>query len=108
MVKKTLAVIIAYVLITVVGAIILAPIIWPVGFVIWIIMEMALLFALVSWHSSMTVYTCPNCGATFSVSPIKDLAAPHGPQNGGWAYLRCPRCGKMVKASIGTKKERYP
>jgi len=96
--KKNAAVLLSYLIITVLAAILLTPISWPIGMIVWIILEMGMLLAIAVWHSKITVYICPECGNSFSTSAIIDLLSPHGIGGGGWKYLRCPRCGKMVKA----------
>jgi DNA-directed RNA polymerase subunit RPC12/RpoP len=97
-------VLLAYLIITIVSAILLTPISWPIGLIAWVAIEVVLLLAVITWHSRTTVYSCPNCGANFNISPLTDLVSPHGTKGGGWKYLRCPACGKMVKASMRERK----
>jgi uncharacterized C2H2 Zn-finger protein len=96
--SKNAAALSFYVIITVLMAILLTPISWPIGMIVWIMLEMGILLAIVVWHSKIIVYTCPSCGNSFSASAIVDFFSPHGVGGGGWKYLKCPRCGKMVKA----------
>jgi DNA-directed RNA polymerase subunit RPC12/RpoP len=45
-------------------------------------------------------YRCPHCGHEFSSSMLAELVSPHGSGNGGWKYVRCPRCDRKSRAKI--------
>lgn len=99
----------AFVATTILTAIILAPIHWPFGFALWIIVVVASLAAVVSWHAANTVYRCPECGQLFSIGTVTDLVSPHGlGRGGGWTLLTCPKCGNHVRARGYVKDDAYP
>lgn len=87
------------------GAVIIAPLNWPAGFIFWVILVVTTLLIIVKWHSINTVYACPSCGHMFSINLFTDLASPHGlNRNGGWKILTCPRCGEYVRATVLMRK----
>lgn len=89
--------------ITIITALILAPLRWPFGFVLWIIIVVASLLVVVRWHAGNTVYRCPECGQMFSIGTVTDLVSPHGLDGGGWKLLTCPKCGSHVRARAYVK-----
>jgi len=101
---NTGTVLIAFVAATILTALILAPVRWPFGFALWIIVVAASLLAVVRWHAANTVYLCPECGQLFSISTVTDLVSPHGlGRGGGWKLLTCPKCGKHVRAKASMR-----
>lgn len=98
--NKTALVLLFYLAVTILTALLLAPVAWPIGLAVWVILDMFLLLGVVAWHARATVYTCPECGNTFTISLATEITSPHGIKGGGWKHLRCPRCGKTVKASV--------
>ena len=102
---RTLFVLLIYLSATVVLAIILTPLVWPVGLTIWVLIALWSLLAVVRWHARNTVYRCPACGNEFSISSFTDFVSPHGvSEGGGWKLLTCPRCGRYVKASAQSRE----
>jgi ribosomal protein L32 len=99
-------VLIAFIATTLISALILTPINWPIGFSLWVIIVLVLLLAIVRWHSMISVYRCPECGHLFRIGTITDLFSPHGiGGNGGWKLLTCPKCGSYVRAHVLLKEE---
>jgi len=101
-------VLIAFIAVTLISALILTPISWPIGFSLWVTIVLVSLLAVVRWHSTVSVYRCPKCGHIFSISMVTDLFSPHGIGNGGgWKLLTCPKCGSYVQAhALMKNKER--
>ena len=92
-------VLIAFIATTLISALILTPISWPIGFALWAIIVLVSLLAMVRWHSVVSEYRCPECGHLFSIGMVTDLLSPHGiGGNGGWKLLTCPKCGNYVRA----------
>ncbi|MDD1776198.1 MAG: zinc-ribbon domain-containing protein [Candidatus Methanomethylicus sp.] len=101
--KKSARILVPFVAVIALTAFPLGSMAWPIGFLLWIALVFGMLLLLVRWHAKNTLYHCPNCGNDFEISPVADLISPHGTANGGWTYLRCPRCQQMVRASEKTK-----
>lgn len=79
----------------------------------WIALVASGLFILVLWHKKSTIYRCPKCGNEFEVSFLTDLFSPHGAsKEGGWMYLKCPRCQNRSKMQTRVKQNpknaKYP
>ena len=103
---RTLMVLLIFLSITVITAFILAPLVWPFGFAVWICVVLGSLLLMVGWHSRNVIYRCPACGNVFNISLVKDLLSPHGVSgSGGWKLLTCPRCGRYARASALSKEE---
>jgi uncharacterized C2H2 Zn-finger protein len=103
---KTSTALIAFVATTVLTALILAPIHWPFGFALWVIIVVASLLVVVKWHAGNTVYRCPECDQLFNISTVTDLVSPHGlGRGGGWKLLTCPNCGSHVRARVYMKDD---
>ena len=67
--------------------------------VIIVLLALAVLVALVLWHSRNTAYQCPKCKKEFKISFCTDLLSPHWPAlTGGYKYLKCPDCKTRVTA----------
>lgn len=100
--KKTAIYLIVYMAVIIIGAYLLLPIYWY----IWALIVISGLIFLVRWHSKAAVYRCTNCGNEFQVSILTDLISPQGAgkddtgKTYGWKYLKCPACGKRMKAII--------
>ena len=90
--KKTIFYIFLLTAVIVVGAILLIPLYWPIGLIIWLFVPSGVaLFLLVRWHAKSTAYICPKCGHTFMISTTKDFLRPHLIDK---KLLRCPKCGE--------------
>jgi DNA-directed RNA polymerase subunit RPC12/RpoP len=86
------------------SAVILSPIAWPLGFLLWLVaVPVATLFTLVRWHARSTAYRCPVCGNEFEISTLTDFVSPH---SFGKQYLKCPRCGNRSWMQVLIKEER--
>lgn len=77
---------------------------WPTGFVVWVFIVSVGLYLMVRWHARSTGYRCRNCGNEFEISTFTDLVSPHGTGDGGWTYLKCPRCEKRTRAKVLRKE----
>jgi len=75
---NTATVLTAFVATVILAALFLAPMYWPFGFALWIVVVTALLLVVVRWHAANTVYRCPECGKLFSISTVADLVSPMG------------------------------
>jgi len=85
-----------------VTAVILIPLAWPVGLVVWLaVIVGGSLFLLVRWHAGSTAYRCPSCEHEFEISVFTDLISPQVPDK---KYLKCPQCGKRNWAAVLIKK----
>ena len=94
---KTIAVIVIFVAVLIIGAIFLLPAYWYV----WLVLVIGGLFWLVSWHAKRFAYRCTVCGYEFKISTVTDLISPHGiGSEGGWKYLTCPNCRQKTKAIV--------
>lgn len=77
------------------------------GLVVWVVLVVGGLLLLVGWHARTFAYRCRNCRYVFKISFWTDLISPHGPsKEGGWKYLRCPKCGQRTRATVIIKEER--
>lgn len=54
----------------------------------------ALLAALIYYHSSVNAYVCPSCGEKFVIGFFKDVFSPNGVTKG--KLLKCPHCQKRA------------
>lgn len=73
----------------------------PEQWILWAAIAVGGLILLVNWHKEKTAYQCPNCGHFYEISFLTDLSAPHGfNREGGWLYLRCPKCGQRHKTMV--------
>ncbi|MFN2146475.1 MAG: hypothetical protein ACK2T7_14085 [Anaerolineales bacterium] len=99
---RSIVYILIYVTVIGVGAFLLLPDLWY----LWMLIVIAGVVILVSWHRGATAYICPHCGHTFELSFWKDLLAPHGvDKDGGWLYLKCPECGERSKMQVLKREE---
>lgn len=93
-----------YIAALVVGAILLIPIDWPLGFIIWlVIIASGGMFLLITWHARNFAYRCPACHHEFEISVLRDLISPNGTRS---KYLQCPGCHRRVWAEVLKKKRR--
>lgn len=77
-------------------------------FVVLVVLVGGLPF-LVVWHARTFAYRCRNCGHEFEISPWVDLISPHGlGKEGGWKYLRCPKCGQRTRAAVIPRRSDEP
>ena len=82
----------------VVTAVILVPLAWPLGLVVWLaVFAAGGLFLLVRWHAHRTAYRCPACDYEFEISVLTDLKSPQIPDK---KYLKCPQCGQRKWAKV--------
>ena len=56
-----------------------------------ILAGIAVLFAIVYYHSRVNAYSCPQCRRKFKISFLKDLLSLNGGKQG--KRLTCPHCG---------------
>lgn len=68
---------------------------WFVG------VAVAVLAALVVWHTRTFGYRCPSCGAQFEVSALRNFLAPNSAQS---KYLTCPVCKRKDWAKVVAKR----
>jgi DNA-directed RNA polymerase subunit RPC12/RpoP len=68
----------------------------PYGAFLFLLVAVAGLYGLVSWHSGHYAYTCKSCGQKFTIGFWQDFLAPHTTRA---QYLKCPHCGKRTWAS---------
>jgi len=94
---RTIVYIAVFVAVIIIGAIFLLP----AYFYIWLILFIGGLFLLVRWHAKNFAYRCPKCGYEFEISTFTDFISPHGlSKNGGWKYLKCPKCHERSRATV--------
>lgn len=73
---------------------------------VWLAIVAGGLFMLVLWHKKSTAYHCPKCGNEFEISFLTDFFSPHRvTKNGGWTFLKCPKCQNRSKMEILLKKK---
>lgn len=72
----------------------------PDGLLAWLGVVAVSTVLLARWNSVHSGYRCPHCGHEFSSSTLAELVSPHGSGNGGWKYVRCPRCDRKSRAKI--------
>jgi len=94
-----------YVAALIAGAILLIPVKWPLGFVLWLlIVGGGGTLLLVAWHSRYFAYRCAACQYEFEISFLQDLASPNSHKG---KYLRCPSCQAKGWAVV-LRKRREP
>jgi len=102
---KTILYIAAFLFVVAIGVVIATIYRSLYSFIAFGIVVLGSLFLLVSWHAHTFAYRCTECGHDFEITVWKDLVSPHGvDKKGGWKYLRCPSCGRWVKARIIPKE----
>jgi len=103
--KRTALYLAGYIIVISSGAFLLLPK-GSVGALLWAVIVIGGLFLLVRWHVKSTAYRCTNCGREFEISLFTDLISPHGIGNGGWKYLKCPQCGRRMRAVVLVKENK--
>ncbi len=99
---KTILFISIFVAVIVIGAILLVP----EYIYVWLVLVIFGVAIIVKWHASNFAYRCPRCGNEFEISFWKDFLSPHGPsKNGGWKYLKCPKCQNKSRATLLRKNK---
>ena len=76
-------------IVIVAGAKWLAPLLWPIGLIAWLLLAAGIVFLLVRWHVANTAFRCPGCGHVFTISASTDLWSPNFPDR---QFLQCPAC----------------
>ncbi len=78
-----------------------------IGAIVWFAIVGLVLALLVSWHTRTYAYRCKGCGEEFEISPVANFVSPQGfSKDGGWKYLKCPRCHKHERATVLKKSKR--
>ncbi|MFU8773543.1 MAG: hypothetical protein ACNA8H_14135 [Anaerolineales bacterium] len=81
----------------VVGAIWLVP----QYFILFLVLGIASIILLVLWHNRTFAYRCSNCENEFEISALVNFLSPHGiDKEGGWKYLKCPKCKTRNRARV--------
>ncbi len=70
------------------------------GLAIWLALIIVGIYLLVRWHAGSFGYRCRKCGCEFHLSVLKDFITPHGLGNGGWKFLKCPKCRRWSRATV--------
>ena len=76
---------------------------WVVGLAVWLAIVLAGAVRLVRWSARNSGYRCRHCGHEFEISTVTELISPHGTGDGGWTWLRCPRCDRRSRAKALVK-----
>jgi len=106
--SKALLYAVAFAAVAVIGAALFLSTRSVAGFVVLVVLVGGLPF-LVVWHARTYAYRCRNCGHEFEISPWVDLISPHGlGKEGGWKYLRCPKCGQRTRAMVIPRRSDEP
>lgn len=107
--SKALLYAVAFAAVAVIGAALFLSTRSVAGSVVWVVLVGGGLWLLVGWHARTYAYRCRNCGHEFEISPWTDLISPHGlGKEGGWKYLRCPKCGQRTRAMVIPKGSDEP
>lgn len=95
---RTAVYLLVYVSALIAGAILLIPVKWPAGFILWLLtLGVAGMLLLVAWHSRSFAYRCANCQHEFEIPFLSDLTSPNSSRG---KYLKCPQCGKRGWATV--------
>ena len=98
---KTILYVAAFLLVAIIGGVIASVFRSWFSYIVFGIVVFVSLMLLVRWHTRTFAYLCAVCGHEFEISIWKDLLSPHGvDKQGGWKYLRCPSCGRWMKARL--------
>ena len=76
----------------------------PTGLVVWLVLVLVGTVLLARWNSQHSGYRCRHCGHEFEISSVTELVSPHGMGDGGWKWLRCPRCDLRSRAKTLVKE----
>lgn len=80
------------------GALVLIPVKWPLGFILWLVIVVGGgMLLLVAWHARNFAYRCAKCQHEFEISLLGDLVSPNG---GRGKYLKCPGCSRRGWAVV--------
>ncbi|MBE0481738.1 MAG: hypothetical protein IBX68_12275 [Dehalococcoidia bacterium] len=97
---RSVAFSILFSLLTAISGVFLVRYSWPAGLIIWGVASLAGMLFLVRWHAGRFGYRCRECEYDFEISTFTDLISFQGPGDGGWKYLKCPRCGRRSRAIV--------
>lgn len=90
------------------GIVVTSPLVsmleWPRGMMLWLGLVLAGTVLVSRWNANHLGYRCLHCGHEFTISMLTELTSPHGSENGGWRYLRCPRCDRKSRAKALVKE----
>jgi len=89
--------------ITIIGAIVLIPLVRPIGPLIWVTLVISGLMYLVHWHTESFDYRCTNadCQRIFQIPWWLNLISPQGiNRRGGQKFLHCPHCHRFGWAEV--------
>jgi DNA-directed RNA polymerase subunit RPC12/RpoP len=68
---------------------------------LWLMVTAVLIYSLTVWHTRHFDYRCNKCGNEFGINVIKNIISPQGlDRQGGWKYLKCPKCGEKSRAKV--------
>jgi len=70
------------------------------GLVVWLVLVLIGTVLLARWNRRHSGYRCRLCGHQFEISTVIELISPHGTGDGGWKWLRCPRCDRLSRAKV--------
>ena len=103
--RKTVLYLLVFIIIIIIGAVIFSTYRSVFSLIVYGLVVLGVLFILVNWHARTFAYRCADCGFEFEISIWSDLISPHGvDKKGGWKYLRCPDCGRWMKARLLPKE----
>ena len=100
---RTAIYLLLYVATLLAGGILLIPVKWPLGFVLWlVIIAGGGILLLVAWHSRHFAYRCAACEHEFEISFLQDLASPNSSRG---KYLKCQSCQRKGWAVVLRKRK---
>lgn len=78
--------------IIVLGGVFLAPLKWPVGLLLLLVLVVTILVLLTNWQINKFGYRCSACNHEFDINMMTAFLTPHI-----WRekYLKCPKCHKF-------------
>jgi hypothetical protein len=71
---------------------------------VWLVLVLVGTVLLARWNSRHSGYRCRHCGHEFEISTLTEIVSPHGTGDGGWTWLRCPRCDRRSRAKVLVNK----
>lgn len=99
--SKSLLVIAIYVVVISITALFLLIEYWY----FWLSLVAGGLFVIILGHKKSTAYRYPKGANEFEISFLSDFFSPHGvTKDGGWMYLKCPRCQNRRRMKIIVKE----
>lgn len=82
-----------------------SPYLIPSYWYAWVLLVVGGLILLVLWHTKTSAYHCPRCSYEFEISMLTDFLSPQGVDaQGGWKYLKCPRCSNRTRMTVLEKR----